>query len=177
MAQAETPPPCLLEQTQLPWAAISWQKQGARRCALSCLCWDRSMPEVGMGEAGMVEWDRILFGIWVILCSLSGSTGNSKPALLKGLSNQPVSPMNFSSQASALFAVNCVQSQEKSHSTCGGICMHCKGFEAGTVLWWFVLAAFRAQRPGWGTPARQTLTNGCPLQPLRDEASCLLLGR
>lgn len=130
----------------------------------------------GRSRHGGVRQDHS-FGIWVILCSLSGSTGNSKPALLKGLSNQPVSPMNFSSQASALFAVNCVQSQEKSHSTCSGICMHCKGFEAGTVLWWFVLAAFRAQRPGWGTPARQTLTNGCPLQPLRDEASCLLLGR
>lgn len=45
--------------------------------------------------------------------------------------------------------------------------MHYKVFEAGTVLWWLVLAAFRARGPGWGTPARQTLTTRCPSQPLK----------
>lgn len=41
--------------------------------------------------------------------------------------------------------------------------MHYKVFEAGTVLWWLVLAA---RGPGWRTPARQTLTTRCPSQPL-----------
>lgn len=41
--------------------------------------------------------------------------------------------------------------------------MHCKVSEAGTILWWLVLAAFRARGPGQSTPARQTLTNDARL--------------